>query len=622
VARAGALAAGGGALAAFFAAAWIAANHPLLPLLALGGLLWWTAAVYRFPRSWLFVLPASLPWLNFAPWTGWTQFEEFDLVVLGALAGGYARFAVRGPEGTPPLPAWGRVVIALLAALTLLSLWRGVNDAGELDFGWYQDYTGPLNSLRVTRSALYALLLLPLVRRDAMGAGGQRLFGLGMLAGIVAVALAALWERAAYPGLFDFDEPYRTTALFWEMRVGGAAIDAYLALATPFVAWALWAARSRWWWLAAALLTLVWAYVCLTSFSRGAYLGVVTPLLLLGFFKLLGGRGWRRVASSVLALALIAEIAVVLGWGSFMISRTVSSERDYQSRMQHWARGIELLQGPADWWLGIGAGRLPAHYARAVPGAAFAGRVHLIEGQGRVELLGPRTRAQLGGLFGLTQRVPLRARYRVSFDARVTRPTAVQVWVCEAHLLYDRACQGAEAVLRAAGRPWQHVALELSGPPLSPGAWFAPRMGVLTVSVVNAGGSVELTRMALEAPGESQLLKNPDFAAGLAHWLPAAQYYFIPWHIDNLFLEWLIERGLLSLFAFVAIVAVLAARLRRRGSLRALEPFVAASLLGVLCVGLVSSVLDAPRVALLMFLMMGLLSQGSSQMPGAVQKLD
>jgi hypothetical protein len=218
--------------------------------------------------------------------------------------------------------------------------------------------------------------------------------------------------------------------------------------------------------------------------------------------------------------------------------------------------------------------------------------------------------------------VPLRARYRVLFDARVTRSTAVQVRVCEAHLLYDHACQGAEIRLRVADPPWQHVALELSGPPLSPGAWFAPRMGVLTVSVVNAGGSLELTGMVLQAPGESQLLKNPNFASGLAHWLPAAQYYFIPWHIDNLFLEWLIERGLLSLFAFVAIVAVLAARLRRRGSLRALEPFVAASLLGVLCVGLVSSVLDAPRVALLMFLMMVLLSQGPPPMPGAVQKRD
>ena len=605
---------------AFAAAAWIAAHHPLSAPLALGALLLWVAAAYRFPRAWLFVLPAGLPLLNFAPWTGWTVFEEFDLLVLGALAAGYARFALRGAEGTPASTMRARIVIALLAALTLLSLWRGGADAGGWVFDWYQEDTGPLNSLHVARSALYALLLWPMLRRDAAGPGADRLFGRGMLVGIVVVAFAALSERAAYPGLFDFDEPYRTTALFWEMRVGGAAIDAYLALATPFVAWALWSAHTRSRWVAAALLALVWAYVCLTSFSRGTYLGVVTPLLLLGFFRLLGGTGWRRVASALLALALVAEVAAVFGWGSFMSERVSTSERDYRSRMRHWSGGVGLLDGPIDWLFGIGAGRLPAHYARAVPRAEFSGGVRLIEGRPGVELLGPRSRKHLGGLYGLTQRVPLRPAYRISFDAQVLRPAAVQVRVCEAHLLYVCACQSAEAWLRPIGQPSQHVALELSGPPLSAGPWFAPRQGVLTLSVVNAGGRAQLGGMVLQTPGEHQLLANPDFASGLAHWLPTAQYYFIPWHIDNLFLEWLIEHGLFGLLAFVAIVAVLAARLLRRGRAHGLEPFVAASLLGVLCVGLVSSVLDAPRVALLMFLMMALLARWSQREPGDVQK--
>ena len=59
------------------------------------------------------------------------------------------------------------------------------------------------------------------------------------------MGLLVLGERAAYPGLLDFSQPYRTTAAFWEMHVGGGAIDAYLALATPFAVWALISARSR-----------------------------------------------------------------------------------------------------------------------------------------------------------------------------------------------------------------------------------------------------------------------------------------------------------------------------------------------------------------------------------------
>jgi len=67
----------------------------------------------------------------------------------------------------------------------------------------------------------------------------------GLLVGEGFDGLAVLLERAAYPGLLDFSTSYRATATFWEMHVGGAASDACLALATPFAAWALWSARSR-----------------------------------------------------------------------------------------------------------------------------------------------------------------------------------------------------------------------------------------------------------------------------------------------------------------------------------------------------------------------------------------
>src|SRR5690606_32564334 len=132
--------------------------------------------------------------------------------------------------------------------------------------------------MRVAKSSLYALLLVPLLRRELDRPGAHECFAVGMVAGAIVVSLAAVWERVAYPGLLNFTDVYRTTALFWEMHVGGAAIDAYLALATPFVAWALWRARTRWQWALAALLALVWVYVCLTTFARGVYLGVLAAV--------------------------------------------------------------------------------------------------------------------------------------------------------------------------------------------------------------------------------------------------------------------------------------------------------------------------------------------------------
>jgi hypothetical protein len=102
-----------------------------------------------------------------------------------------------------------------------------------------------------------------------------------MVCGTLIVSAAAIWERWAYPGLADFSAPYRTVALFWEMHVGGAALDAYLAMAAPFVAWTVVRASTPVRFAAAAAFALVVEYVCLTTFSRGVYLAVSSSLVML-----------------------------------------------------------------------------------------------------------------------------------------------------------------------------------------------------------------------------------------------------------------------------------------------------------------------------------------------------
>ena len=654
------------AAAALAAAGFLAAHHPLWPTAALVLLAAWAVFAYRVPSAWLFVLPACLPALNLSPWSGWIGVEELDILLLGTVAAGYARWASHATERPPPLSGPGLAVVLGVAAFTGFALWRGMADAGGWDFGWFQGYTEPLNSLRVAKSAIHALLLLPLLRREwhADRERAFRRFALGMLAGAAVVTLAVLWERAAYPGLFDVSAPYRTTALFWEMHVGGAAIDVYVVLCTPFVAWSLWAARAKWQWLAAALFALLWAYACLTTFSRGVYLGVAAALLVLGLQLpvVQGARWWpaaravafvigaavllalvldawgygaaalalvalgtgfwlrwrghatrrhRTLAVGLLALALTFEAVVVVGPDSFMSARVARSSLDYESRTAHWRRGIGLLHGAEGWLWGLGLGRLPAHYDRFAPRGAFSGTAQL---QGAdsdaayVRITGPRSSARLGGLHGLTQRVPLAEGYRILFDLRADSGAIVLVRVCEAHLLYDRACQAATVQVGSSnGIQWQPFQLALQGPPLRVGRWYAPRQGVLTLSVLNRGGAAEFDHIALEAAGGRPLLQNGDFSAGMAHWLPAAQFYFLPWHIDNLYLELLIERGLVGMLLLLGLTAAVLWRLLRPpdpGDTAA--PFIAASLCGVMSVGLVSSVLDVPRVALLVALLLAL----------------
>jgi hypothetical protein len=669
---------GVGALACGIAAIAIAVHHPLSPEVATGAVLAWFVAAWRWPGLWLFMLPALLPTANLSPWTGWIVVEEFDLLVLGAVAAGYGRFGWNAGVGpsryhdsapeSAPAHRGTQVLVTALVALTLFGLWRGWADNDVRTFNWFDGYTDPLNSLRVGKSALFALLLLPMLssQLQADASASMRRLAYGMLCGAGIVSLAVMTERAAYPGLFNFTEPYRTTAWFWEMHVGGAAIDVYVAVATPFIAWALWHARSRWQWAAAAGFALVWCYVCLTTFSRGVYLAVaLSGVLLLVLLPVSGSRrrrlarhavlvvgaaallwlavdrigysggcmilllaigsvwllrrrrgpqtAWRGLAGASLSLALVFEIVGVLGADSFMTSRVERSQHDYSSRLGHWSRGVGLLQTSGEWLWGLGAGRLPANYDQFVLGGQFSGRVRLLQaGEDRaVEVKGPESLPRLGGLHGLTQSVPLRSAYRVLFTARTSRTTNLWVRVCETHLLYDYACHSATVTIEGT-QTWSRVQLTLAGPPLTGGEGLVPRRGVFALSVLNAGGRVELDNMALESGDDSALLRNGDFTKRLAHWLPVAQYHFLPWHIDNLYLELLIERGLLGLSVFVVMSAMGLRRLLRLRA-HAWAPFVTASLCAAFCVGLVSSVLDVPRTALIFWLLLAV----SLRIPGA-----
>ena len=631
----------------------------------------WCAVVAWRPGIWLFVVPAALPLLNFAPWTGWVVFEEFDLLLLGVAAGAYARlaFAAQGRRGAPT--GWHRSAFVVLAALfgvvSAVALVRGLAAGGNASFGWFDDEAQPLNGWRVGKSLLFAALVWPLLRAQVRGgpAHAVRRLASGMLVGLTVVTLAVAWERIAYPGLWDFSSPYRTVALFWEMHVGGAAIDAYLALATPFVAWALWTARSPLRWAAAAALALLTGYACLTTFSRGVYAGVVGPLLLLGVLlarqrvgrdvraavrigalalgaatalaivfdawgyagaalvllavglvslalqRQIATLGWRPASSGILAFALALEAVGVLGLGSFMRGRIAASDHDLGGRLAHWRSGLGLMQGPADLLLGIGLGRLPAAYARAVPGGEFPGEVQFVrpgdgQGPGWVRLLGPKTRSDLKGLLALTQRVALRAASpdNVAFDVRAATGADAYLQLCEMQLLYPRNCQHGFVRVPPGGPQWRRVTVRLRGPALDRGHAWAPRLGVFSLAVVNAGGVAEFDHISLVAPDRIELLANRDFAEGPARWFPAAQGYYVPWHIDNLYLELLIERGVPALLAFVLCMGLALWRLvGAAGRACAVAPFLAASLCGALCVGLVSSVMDVPRVAFLLFLL-------------------
>ncbi|MFG6430807.1 hypothetical protein [Roseateles sp. LYH14W] len=272
----------------------LAWHHPLSAPLALAA---WGAVALLAALFWVktpLLLFAPLPLIGLAPWSGWITFEEMDLLVTACGCGGYLAYALQ-LNARDRAPAWRHAlafspaVVVLILALVLSTLWgvkRGFDDAGGFVFGWYQGYHEAMNSVRNAKALFLALVLLPLW--TAAAAARPRGFSRGVLLGLV-LALAgasasALWERLAFTGLLDFSTDYRTTGLFWEMHVGGAALDGFLMLTLPFALLGLLRTRSPAHFVAGMAIVLLAAYAVLTTFSRGVYLALplaVIPLVLL-----------------------------------------------------------------------------------------------------------------------------------------------------------------------------------------------------------------------------------------------------------------------------------------------------------------------------------------------------
>ena len=324
---------------------WLAAHHPLAPTLATVAFVLWSGIVFLRPIAWLLVVPALLPIIDLAPWTGWLIVEEFDMLVLGAAAGAYTSMAVHGTRlratGTgresaaaidaeaharataavqqARLSTGSLALIGLYGAWTVFGIYRGFSAAGSHDLGWFDGYYDASNSLRVTKSYLLAMLMSPLLvaemRRSCPRAVGT--LAAGLVAGLGFASLAVLWERLSFPGLLNFSSDYRATALFWEMHVGGAALDGFLALTVPFAVRELLIAQSAARKISAVLCLSLAAYACLTTFSRGVYLAVPISVGLLAFLLLIRDNA-RSFPSAVLAMlkgcALIGVMSVLSYW--------------------------------------------------------------------------------------------------------------------------------------------------------------------------------------------------------------------------------------------------------------------------------------------------------------------
>jgi hypothetical protein len=595
---------------------------------------------YLRPTGWLWLLPALLPVIDFAPWTGWLTFEEFDVLALAAAAAGYSRWFFSkwsnkqscDRVNRQTIKDRGRVSVASSILVVtflfsvMLSMLRGFDDAGGFQFGWFQGYHEPMNSLRLAKSYVLALLLIPIwrVRMTDNPQQTQNLMSLGLVLGLAATSLTTFWERMAYPGLLDFSSDFRTTGFFWEMHVGGAALDGFLVMAMPFALCELCVGTTIFRRSMVAMVLVLTTYAALTTFSRGLYLAL--PIVAVVFFALRNAQKWhltvgpmgghshvlrnarRLLLGTFGAVAAIAITSWALGSGGYIAERFSTGGRDLDGRLAQWQIGQDMLLNQTEWLFGKGLGRFTGnHYLTGNP-SEHPGDYRLKEMQGKsyLTMTGGLHSNSWGQLLRVTQRIDEPGKHPVlKARVRADRDVTLHFEVCEKNLIYGQGCIGGNKSIKAATDVWQTIEFTLEGNGATRGDWYAPRLLAFSMAVDTRGGLVDVSDVSLIRADGRQLLTNGDFANGMSHWFFSSDRYHLPWHIENLFMNLLFDQGLSGLALGVVLIVFSMWRVSF-GSARhfPLAPALAASLFGLVIVGLFSSMIEAPRIGWLFYFLL------------------
>jgi len=586
-----------GVLACVMLAAVVAAGVLRFPVAAgwLGaGLVAYGFALLRWPQAWMLVIPFALPVLDLAPWSGWYFLDEFDLLVLTTVA-------VRLASGSVGRIAWPRGAHGWLAAAfalsVVLSLVNGLLPLPALDDNAFAHYYSRFNALRIGKGFAWAMLLLTLAPRDSEAGG--RLFAIGVVCGLTGAVALACWERFVFAGFTDLDRPFRVGEFWSSMHAGGSHIEAFLVFALPFLAIVAW--RSRYLASRVALVTLLLPatiYALMITYARGGYIAaiVVAFTLALALASAVPAQQRTRLlfaGGAAAALAVAAALPVL--FGGFAQQRLASTGDDALIRTAHWdeARAI-MTPGFSTEAFGMGLGRFPETYfyrsSDTRPPALF-----------RYEREGTNIFLRLGDgwplyVDQLIDVLPYR-NYQLALDARSATDTGVlNVLVCERTFFFGRGCTS--ATLRPpAGKGWTHYEVALPTRDLGSGPWITRRPVKISLENAHGGGVVDVDNVSLRNEAGEELVANGSFSKGHARWFFSSSSNHLPWHIKNLYVALLFEQGWVGLLTFAAMVlAALAALARQSGGGSLFAAAALASATGILTIGVVDSLFDAPRL--------------------------
>lgn len=578
----------------------------------LGGLAAYGVLLWRQPSAWLIVVPAALPVLDFSVLSGRDFLDCFDTLLMVTVAILLIRRPPRGWDVRLSGPApW---LIGALVVSYVISVMLGLFPLPPYDANFWTSPWGTPQTLKVAKGFFWALALYPFLARFLKNdPRGLLLFAYGMIAGLALTIGVVLWERFLFTGLFNVSRTdYRVVGAFTTMRTGGAHIDAYLATVLPFLAVLVMASERLVVRLGAAALLAGGLYAVFVTFSRGPYLAVLAAALVLGATVWVASRGrggniLRFAALGIVGFGLLGAAAIPFLSDSFLAKRFERLGEDSGIRFSHWSESLEVMDDSLTATLfGMGPGRFPDVYRERNPEGQIMAmfRLNGERGQSYITLTAGRS------LF-LSQFIRVRPHtdYSLRFLARSSNERAtLTIPICEKWVTDSFQCAWQSLRIGDTGGEWKEIEHTVDmgkvGGPLGRTGWIGARPVKLSLYYPTRGAGLDVTDIRLLDPAGYNRIDNGSFARGLDFWYFTVDDH-LAWHIKNLFVGLYFDQGLVGLVLFAALLTVVIARLLRQ--IMAGERFSAvllASLTGFMVVGIIGSLFDAPRMTLMLYLVL------------------
>lgn len=491
----------------------------------------------------------------------------------------------RPPDGTPVQggfsrwPGWVVVNAAVLAACV-----------SAFSVGGYRSLAAVAGTLACAGLACKTL-------RDSPAAGTLLGWVAGLAGGLAAAALSAQIPKGPY--------------LLYALAFLGTLLVIALRRPAPVVLGAL-AAQT----VLAAWVGIHWGGPEATASSLFAAALVLSLACAQAFLPRPIWAGSVQESTRLLCCIGFAAVLAVAGGSYYLKERVDAIDSDIAHKSAHFHDGIALIKSDLDRWIGLGPGQFPSAYFWNLPKAQYPGNITLRTENDEpfLQIAGPRHVQGFGELFRITQRAPssVSGPLKVTLTARASRATEINIELCRKWLLYEDGCTIRSLKVNGDGN-WAQYEVIVPAKPMYSGKWYAPRLSALSIIAVGAT-LLDVRDVSIVDLTAGELIQNGRFTDGADHWFFTSDRHHLPWHAKNLWVHLWVEHGIVGLVAWGLLLAACLGRVIVQGPHRASASSVAAAgIAGFLALGMFDSLLDIPRLTV-MLLVLSYLALASREM--------